>query len=81
MSEIEDADARAFLAALVPVLRPAGLVVSLDATKDPSMEARLAGTFLAAALTEISQERPREGALLTIGRGWAPAAAAARAAE
>lgn len=68
LTDIDDADARAFVAGLVPVLRPAGLLVSLDPTKDPTVEARVAGTFLSAALYDIAQERPREGALLTLGR-------------
>ncbi|HEX7596814.1 MAG TPA: hypothetical protein VF518_01295, partial [Polyangia bacterium] len=37
------------------------------ATKHQETEARLAGLFLAAALTGITQVRPREGALLTMG--------------
>jgi len=43
------------------------VLLALDATKSAAVEARLAGLFLAAALTGIAQERPREGALLTIG--------------
>jgi hypothetical protein len=73
LTEIEDPDASPFLAALVPALRPDGVVLSLDGTKDPLAEARLAGLFLSATLTGIAQERPREGAVLTVGH--APAAA------
>jgi predicted O-methyltransferase YrrM len=72
----DDAEAVAFLHRLSPALRPDGLVLALDATKNPAVEARLAGLFLAAALTNIAQQRPREGALLTIG-GCPPAAALA----
>ena len=79
MSEIEsDAEAAAFLVRLAPVLRPGGVLLALDATKNPAVEARLAGLFLAAALTGIAQEHPREGALLTIG---SPAPAAVLAAR
>jgi len=68
LSEIEDdAEAAGFLVRLAPALRPDGVLLALDATKSPAVEARLAGLFLAAALTGIAQERPREGALLTIG--------------
>jgi predicted O-methyltransferase YrrM len=68
MSEIvDDAEAVSFLARLIPVLRPDGLVLALDATKNPAIEARLAGLFLASALTHIAQQRPRDGAVLTLG--------------
>jgi predicted O-methyltransferase YrrM len=68
MAEItDDAEAASFLARLVPALRPDGLLLALDATKNPAIEARLAGLFLAVALTNVAQQRPREGALLTIG--------------
>lgn len=63
-----DADALArWMAALVPTLRPGGLLVAADAADNPSVEARLAGVFLGAALTGIVQERPRDGVLLTVG--------------
>ena len=65
----------------VPALRPDGVVASLDATKHQETEARLAALFLAAALTGISQVRPREGALLTIGSAPAQAVTAVRAAR
>jgi predicted O-methyltransferase YrrM len=68
VSEIEDdAEAVEFLRRLAPTLRPDGVLLALDATKNPATEARLAALFLAAALTGIAQERPREGAVLTIG--------------
>jgi hypothetical protein len=71
--EIEDAEAVDFLLGLAATLRPDGVVVALDRTKDPVAEARAAGTFLAAGLTHIAQERPREGALLTLGCAPRPA--------
>lgn len=74
----EPAAAEELLAGLMPALRPDGVVISLDATKNPAMEARLAGMFLGAALTGITQLRPREGALLTIGTLPHPAIVAAR---
>lgn len=74
MSEIEDdGEATAFLVRLAPVLRPDGVLLALDATKSAAVEARVAGLFLAASLTGIGQEHPREGAVLTIG-GPGPAA-------
>jgi hypothetical protein len=78
LSAIEDdGQAADFLASLAPALREGGMVVALDATKSPAVEARLAGLFLGAALGTVSQERPREGALLTVGRpGPAPVVAA-----
>ena len=61
------------LLGLLPVLKRDGIVVSLDATKSPALEARVAEIFLAASLTRIAQIRPRDGALLTAG--YAPHAA------
>lgn len=74
----DDGDGAIFLAGLLPALRTDGVVVSLDATKQPAVEGRLGNLFLAAALTGIVQERPREGALLTIGRAPPPLVVAAR---
>lgn len=68
----DDQEAVHYLLRLAPALRPDGVVLALDATKSPAVEARMAGLFLAAALTGIAQERPRDGALITIG-GPAPA--------
>ncbi|MEO8211872.1 MAG: hypothetical protein ABI560_01715 [Myxococcales bacterium] len=56
-----------WMATLVPVLRPGGRLMALDATDDPAVEARLAGVFLASALGHIVQDRPREGVVLTVG--------------
>jgi hypothetical protein len=68
LSEItDDVEASAFIGRLLPALRPDGLLLALDATKSPAVEARLSALFLAAALTNISQQHPREGAVLTIG--------------
>ena len=61
-----------FLGRLAGVLRSEGVIVALDATRSRPAEARLAELFLAASLTRITQERPRDGALLTIG-GRTPA--------
>lgn len=67
--DIEDPNAAAdLLLAVLPTLRPDGIVVSLDATKNPDLESRVAGMFLAATLTRISQSRPRDGALITVAR-------------
>jgi hypothetical protein len=79
LSDIEDdREAADYLARLAPVLRPDGVVLALDATKKPSVEARVAALFMAASLTGIAQERPRDGAVLTIG---GPAAAPVLAAR
>jgi predicted O-methyltransferase YrrM len=79
LAEIEDdGQAADFLARLAPALRVGGVVLCLDGTKNPAVEARMAGLFIAAALTGIVQERPREGALLTIGAAAAPAVIEAR---
>jgi hypothetical protein len=67
--DIEDPSAAAeLLLAVLPTLRPDGIVVSLDATKNPDLESRVSGIFLAASLTQISQVRPRDGALVTFAR-------------
>jgi hypothetical protein len=69
LSKIQDtAKAGAWLADLAHAVRPGGLVLALDATDLPAVEARLTGLFLAARLAGISQERPREGALLTMAQ-------------
>jgi hypothetical protein len=63
-------DAESFarwMQALVPALRPGGRLIAVDATANPTVEARLAGVFLGSAMTEIVQERPREGVLITVG--------------
>jgi len=77
--ELAPADAVEYLQALAPALRPEGVVVALDRTKDAAEEARVAGAFLAAGLARIAQERPREGALLTLGFAPRPALLAALA--
>jgi hypothetical protein len=64
--EIEETGAAAdLLVRLLPSFLPDALVISLDATKTPALEARVAEIFLAAGLTQIRQIRPRDGALLT----------------
>jgi hypothetical protein len=64
---LRDEEAIRWLAALVPCLRPGGRLIAADATTSTSAAARVAGAFLSAALTEIVQEWPRDGALLTVG--------------
>jgi hypothetical protein len=64
---LQDEEATRWLAALVPCLRPGGRLIAADATSSKGAAARVAGAFLSAALTEIIQEWPRDGALLTIG--------------
>jgi len=77
--DIEEESAAAdLLLGLLPALKPDGIVISLDATKSPSLEARVAEIFLAASLARIAQLRPRDGALLTTGHAPHPAIVAAR---
>jgi hypothetical protein len=76
-SALDDPAAAEWMSVLVPALRPDGCLVAADVTDDPAAEARLAGLFLASALTHIAQDRPREGVVLTVGR--APSAAMVRA--
>lgn len=52
---------------LIPALRPGGRLLAFDATDDPAAESRLTSLYLAAALRDIVQERPRGGVLLTVG--------------
>jgi hypothetical protein len=79
LSEIEDDEEAAdYLAGLAATLRPGGILLSLDATKSPATEARLANVFLGAALVDVGQERPKEGALMTVGAAPAPLVLAAR---
>jgi SAM-dependent methyltransferase len=59
------------------LLRPGGALVALDRTKDPRVEARLAGACMAAALVDVAQQRPRDGALITSGQAAPPAVRAA----
>jgi hypothetical protein len=74
----EESAAIDLLLGLLPVLKPDGVVLSLDATKSPALEARVAEIFLAAGLTRIKQIRPRDGALITAGHAPHPAVVAAR---
>jgi len=64
---LQEDEAIRWLAALVPCLRPGGRLIAADATSSTAAAARVAGAFLSAALTEIVQEWPRDGALLTVG--------------
>ncbi len=77
--DIEDQPAaRDLIVALLPALKSDGIVVSLDATKSPALEARASEIFLAASVSGITQIRPREGALVTAGHAPHPAVIAAR---
>jgi hypothetical protein len=76
-SALEESAAADWMSALVPALQPDGLLIAVDVTDDPAVEARLGGLFLASALTHVAQDRPRDGVVLTIGR--APSAAMVRA--
>jgi hypothetical protein len=60
-------EARRWIAALVPCLRPGGRLIAADATASTAAAARVSGVFLSAALIEIVQEQPREGVVLTVG--------------
>jgi hypothetical protein len=64
---LQEDEATRWLAALVPCLRPGGRLIAADATSSTTAAARVAGAFLSAALTEIVQEWPRDGALVTVG--------------
>lgn len=75
---LRDDEAVRWLAALVPCLRPGGRLIAADATSSTAAAARVAGAFLSAALTEIVQEWPRDGALLTIGVAPAASVVSAR---
>ena len=74
----EEPAATDLLLGLLPALKTDGIVISLDATKSPALEARVAEIFLAANLARIAQARPRDGALLTTGHAPPPAVVAAR---
>jgi len=74
----EPAAATDLLLGVLPTLKSDGIVVSLDATKNPDLEARVSGIFLAASLSQITQMRPRDGALLTVARAPHAAVTAAR---
>jgi hypothetical protein len=71
-------DAARWLGALCPCLRPGGRIIAADATSSDAAAARIGNVFLSAALTGITQEWPREGAVLTIGTAPPAAITAAR---
>jgi hypothetical protein len=75
---LSDEESTRWIAALVPSLRPGGRLVAADATSSDAAAARVASAFLSAALTEIVQEWPRDGAVLTVGVAPAAAVVAAR---
>jgi hypothetical protein len=64
---LPEGDATRWLEALVPCLQPGGRLIAADATTSTGAAARVSGCFLSVSLTNIVQEWPREGALLTIG--------------
>jgi hypothetical protein len=78
LADTDEGEARGFLLGLAPSLKPDGIIVTLDNTKAPLVEARVAGDLLAAGLVDIAQERPREGALVSVARCPATAILAAR---
>ncbi len=61
------AEAQRWIGALAPSLRPGGRLIAADATSSDAAAARVAGAFLSAALHDIVQEWPRDGAVLTVG--------------
>ncbi len=61
------AETQRWIGALAPSLRPGGRLIAADATSSDAAAARVAGAFLSAALQDIVQEWPREGAVLTVG--------------
>lgn len=64
---LDQAVSLVWIANLARKLRPGGILVALDVTDDGAVEAHVAGAFLAALLTDIAQERPRQEVLLTTG--------------
>ena len=75
-----EAEARRWVGALAPSLKPGGRLIAADATSSDAAAARVAGAFLSAALQDIVQEWPREGAVLTVGLAPPAAVIAARGA-
>jgi len=77
--DIEETSAATdLLLGLLPALKQDGIVLSLDATKSPALEAHVAEIFLAASLVHITQIRPRDGALLTMACAPPPSVVTAR---
>ena len=64
---------RGHLLGLVRLLARDGVLVTCDRTRDARIESALASAFLAAGLVNVSQDRPRDGALITAGRAPHPA--------
>jgi hypothetical protein len=71
--EVEAAE----LARVLPLVRAGGIVLRAEDTRKPETEAQLARSFLTLGITHITQDRPRDGALLTWGRTPHPAVLAA----
>jgi len=67
LGELALEDGQAYVRALAPLLQPGGYFIALDRTRDPRLQARLCGHFLSGCLVSIGQERPKEGAVITIG--------------
>jgi len=72
VAALDTAESTEWLATLIPTLRDDGRLIAADVTEDPAEEARLASLWLGAALTHITQERPRDGVVLTAGRAPSP---------
>jgi hypothetical protein len=71
-------EARRWITALAPCLRPGGRLVAADATASTAAAARVSGVFLSAAFVDIVQEQPRDGVFLTVGVAPAALITAAR---
>lgn len=67
-----------WLASLAPCLRSGGHLISLDVVKNHAAQARIAGTFLSAAMIGLVQEHPREDVVLTVATSPAAAVREAR---
>ena len=68
LAEVPPPELVPLLLQLAELIRPEGLLIEIDRTKDAAVEARLAGALLSAGFSGIIQQRPREGALFTHGR-------------
>jgi len=75
---LEPVEAQRWVAGLIPSLRPGGRLIAADASSSDAAAARVAGAFLSAALQDVVQEWPREGAVLTVGVAPPAAVIAAR---
>lgn len=78
LTEVEPPDLPRFLRGLARTLAPQGRVLALDNARDGESESRVAGAFLAEGFRGIAQERPREGAVITLGHAPLPGVLQAR---